>query len=322
MLIVDGHCDTLLELYRNTRSFWEENKKGHLDWPRLQKGLLNLQFMSIYIEPQYKPYGALCRALELIDYYRHLLLEGEGKLSTVMTKNDLQSLNNNEPRLSIVLSIEGGEALEGKLSTLRILFQLGIRSITLTWNQRNQLADGMGETVTKGGLTTFGREVVREMNRLGMLIDIAHLSEAGFWDVLSLSERPVAVTHACCAALHEHARNLTNEQLQALAENEGIIGINYCPYFLGKQKKITIDHVIAHLEYAVSVAGINHVGLGSDFDGIDKVPQGLENVAKVPALIEKMLQRGWHEEEVEKIMGGNFIRVLETILPEQSNKEK
>jgi membrane dipeptidase len=321
MLIVDGHCDTLLALYKNAHSFWEENKKGHLDWPRLQKGLLKMQFMSIYIEPQYKPYGALCRTLELIDYYQQLLMEGEGKLSTVLWKEDLQCLKK-DPLLRIVLSIEGGEALEGRLSTLRIFYQLGIRSLTLTWNQRNQLADGMGETVTKGGLTTFGREVVREMNRLGMLIDIAHLSEAGFWDVLSLSEQPVAVTHACCAALHEHARNLTNEQLQALAENEGIIGINYCPHFLGKQKKITLDHVIAHLEYAVSVAGINHVGLGSDFDGIDKTPQGLEDVAKVPALIEKMLQRGWHEEEVKKIMGGNFIRVLETVLPEQTNKKK
>ncbi len=322
MLIVDGHCDTLLELYKNSRSFWQENKKGHVDWPRLQAGLVNMQFMAIYIESQYKPVGALCRALELLDFYQNLWREANGKLVTLLSKEDLFWLRNEsrptDSRLRVLLSIEGGEALEGNLSTLRILFQLGIRSLTLTWNQRNQLGDGIWESAAHGGLTSFGREVVQEMNRLGMLIDLSHLSAAGFWDVLALTEQPVAVTHACCAALHEHPRNLTNDQLLALRENQGIIGINFFPHFLSKEKKITIEHVLAHLEYAASVVGIEHIGLGSDFDGINKVPQGLENVAKIPELIDRLLQRGWREEEVKKIMGGNFLRVLENVLPEQT----
>ncbi|HHZ16986.1 MAG TPA: dipeptidase [Peptococcaceae bacterium] len=348
MLIIDGHCDSLLELYKSGRSFWRRNLLGHLDWVRLQEGGLKLQFMAIYIEPQYKPVGALCRALELIDYYQSLVREGAGKLLTVKHKQDLpgrrkdatkqqedwpevqkESLEGQEnssgrqdkASLGVLLSIEGGEALEGKLSSLRLLFQLGIRSLTLTWNQRNQLADGVGESGTKGGLTAFGREVVREMNRLGMLIDLAHLSESGFWDVLSLTEKPVAVTHTCCFALHRHPRNLTNEQLLAIKNNQGIVGINFYPTFLGKQKKITLDQVVEHLEHAVSVCGVEHVGLGSDFDGIETVPRGLEDVSKLPALSEKLLQRGWKREEVEKIMGGNFLRVLETVLPEQTLSE-
>ncbi len=314
MIIVDGHCDTLLELYKNNRSFWTQNQEGHLDWPRLQKGLVGLQFMAVYIESRYKPYGALCRALEILDYYHSIVREGKGKLITVLYKKDLQGLHYSSPR--VLLSIEGGEVLEGKLSTLRILFQLGFRSLTLTWNQRNQLGDGVGEAKARGDLTTFGREVVQEMNKLGMLIDLSHLSEAGFWDALSLSAQPVAVTHSCCSALHQHPRNLTDAQLQALGQQKGIIGINFYPDFLGKQE-ITLDHVVQHLEHAVLIAGINQVGLGSDFDGIEKVPYGLEDGAKLPGLIEKLLQRGWKEEEVQKIMGGNYLRVLEKILPEE-----
>lgn len=327
MLIIDGHCDTLLELYKNSRSFWQRNKKGHIDWPSLQTAMVQVQFMALYIESQFKPVGALCRSLELLDYYQNLCHEGNGKLITILSKEDLLGLENetkekanqNDYRLRVLLSIEGGEVLEGNLSTLRILFQLGIRSLTLTWNQRNQLGDGIGETAARGGLTLFGREVVREMNRLGMLIDLSHLSAAGFWDVLSLTEQPVAVTHACCAALHEHPRNLTNEQLIALRENQGIIGINFYPHFLGGDKTITIDHVVEHLEYAVSVAGTDYVGLGSDFDGINKAPKGLDNVSKIPDLIDRLLRRGWREEEVKKIMGGNFLRVLENVLPEQTS---
>ena len=313
MIIVDGHCDTLLELYKNKRSFWAQNKEGHLDWLRLQKGLVSLQFMAIYIESRYKPHGALNRALEILDYYHSIVREGKGKLVTVLRKKDLQGLHHLLPR--VLLSIEGGEVLEGKLSTLRILFHLGFRSLTLTWNQRNELGDGVGEAKA-GGLTIFGREVVQEMNKLGMLIDLSHLSEAGFWDALSLSTQPVAVTHSCCSALHQHPRNLTDAQLQALGQQKGIIGINFYPDFLGKQK-ITIDHVIKHLEHAVSLAGINQVGLGSDFDGIEKVPYGLEDGTKLPSLMEKLLQRGWKEEEVQKIMGGNYLRVLGKILPEE-----
>lgn len=314
MFVVDGHCDTLLELFKNKRSLWVSNQTGHLDWSRLQEGMVGLQFMAIYIEPQYKPSGALCRVLEILDYYHQLQKEGKGQLITITAKKDLRRLSYHSPR--VLLAIEGGEALEGKLSTLRILFQLGFRSLTLTWNQRNQLGDGTWECGTGGGLTTFGREVVCEMNKLGMLIDVSHLSEAGFWEVISLSKKPIAATHSCCYALHKHPRNLTDAQLQTLGKKEGIIGINFYPDFLGA-KNINIDHVVAHIEHAASMAGIERVGLGSDFDGIEKTPCGLEDGTKHPCLIEKLLQRGWKEDDVQKIIGGNYIRVLEQILPDE-----
>ncbi|MDD2212146.1 MAG: dipeptidase [Clostridia bacterium] len=316
MMIIDGHCDTLLELFKNKRSFWVYNKEGHLDWPRLQKGQVGLQFMSIYIEPQYKFSGSLCRTLEILDYFYQLQREGKGQPLTVTKKKDLQKLNCCLPR--VLLAIEGGEVLEGKLSILRILFKLGFRSLTLTWNQRNQLADGVWETDTGGGLTTFGHEVIREMNRLGMLIDVSHLAESGFWDVLSLSTQPIAATHSCCFSLHSHPRNLSDVQLKALGDKEGIVGINFYPHFLGKNHhQMTIENVIKHLEHAVTVAGIDHVGLGSDFDGIEHVPQGLEDGTKFPCLINKLFQLGWKEKEIKKIMGGNYLRVLQQILPEE-----
>jgi membrane dipeptidase len=315
MIIVEGHCDSLLELFKNKRSFWVYNKHGHLDWPRLQKGQVSLQFMSIYIEPQYKFSGPLSRVLEILDYFYQLQREGKGQPLLVINKKDLQKLNYYSPR--VLLAIEGGEVLEGKLSVLRILFKLGFRSLTLTWNQRNQLADGVWEKETGGGLTAFGRDVVQEMNRLGMLIDVSHLSETGFWDVLSLSTQPIAATHSCCFSLHHHPRNLSDAQLKALGDKQGIIGINFYPHFLGENyNKITVGDVIKHLEHAVSIAGIDHVGLGSDFDGIDQVPQNLEDVTKLPCLINKLLQFGWKEEEVKKIIGGNYLRVLEQVLPE------
>ncbi|MDD2401105.1 MAG: dipeptidase [Clostridia bacterium] len=319
MYIVDGHCDSLLELYKNNRSFWEHNKAGqHLDWYKLQEGLVLLQFMAIYIEPQYKPFGALCRTLEILDYYyNNIEKNSSGKIVSINCKDDLNNLitkrKQGQQLIGVLLSIEGGEALEGKLSSLRVLYKLGIRSLTLTWNQRNQIADGVWETGTTGGITTFGKKVVEEMNTLGMIIDVSHISEAGYWDVLSMSKMPVIATHSCCRSLHDHRRNLSDEQLCALGKNGGLVGINFYPDFLG-ESKITINNVIEHIEHASIIAGVNNVGLGSDFDGIDKTPIGLENATKYPVLHEKMLQRGWKEEDVQKIMGGNYIRVLKQIL--------
>lgn len=313
MIVVDGHCDTILELYHKKRSFWDYNKEGHVDWPRLQAGKVNLQFFAFYIEPEYKPSGALSRVLELLAYFQDLRQDQKDKLSLILSQEDIKKLHPHAA--SALLAIEGGEVLEGKASALRFLFQLGFRSMTLTWNQRNQLADGAWEKENKGGLSVLGRQVVQEMNTLGMLIDVSHLNEAGFWDVLSRTQRPVAATHSCCRALKEHPRNLSNGQLRALRDNGGVIGINFYPGFLG-QTPCTLLRVAEHLEHAASVAGIDHVGLGSDFDGISLTPQGLSSAADFPCLTEVLIKRGWKQEEVAKAMGGNFIRVLQNVLPQ------
>jgi membrane dipeptidase len=311
-IVVDGHCDTILELYKTKRSFWEMGNKGHLDWPRLKEGKVNLQFLAFYIESEYKPAGSLARLLEMLAYFRKLQEEAPEKLHIIQNKNDLDVVNSRNN--SFLLAIEGGEVLEGKTSLLRILHELGFRCLTLTWNQRNALADGAWENVSCGGLTNHGKEVVNEMNELGMLVDVSHIADAGFWDVLSLTSKPIAASHSCCRTIHKHPRNLTDEQLTAIKKNNGIVGINFYPCFLGKGKT-TIDCVINHLEHAVSIAGIDHVGLGSDYDGINCTPKGLEDVTKIPYIAEKLLIRGWKEEEVKKIMGGNYLRVLYEVLP-------
>jgi membrane dipeptidase len=311
-LVVDGHCDSILECYKEKRDFIKSGLKGHLDLSRLKQGGVNLQFLALFIETQYKPYGALCRVLELLDFFYSLKNERGESLQIIKEQKDLLSLNTET--VKFLLTVEGGEALEGQLSTLRILFRLGIRSVTLTWNQRNQLGDGVWERESGGGLTTFGKAVIKEMNDLGMLVDVSHLSEGGFWDVISYTTKPIAATHSCCRVLHEHPRNLRNEQMEALQKNQGIIGINFCPEFLGRER-VTAETVIEHIEYAAGVAGVDHVGLGSDFDGIETTPAGLEDVSKMPLLTELLLQRGWKEEEVRKVLGGNYIRVLQQVLP-------
>jgi membrane dipeptidase len=311
-IVVDGHCDSVLELYKNERSFWKKGVQGHLDWPRLKEGKVNLQFLAFYIESEYKPAGALARLLELLAFFRKLQEEAPEKLQIVLSKKDLAavSYSNN----SFLLTIEGGEVLEGKTSLIRILYELGFRCLTLTWNQRNALADGAWENLSRGGLTRHGIDVVKEMNKLGMLVDVSHLADAGFWDVLSITNKPIVASHSCCRTIYDHPRNLSDEQLVAIKNNNGVIGINFYPGFLGAGKT-TIDCVINHLEHAASIAGVDHVGLGSDYDGINSTPEGLEDVTKIPYIAEKLLIRGWKEHEVEKIMGGNYLRVLFEILP-------
>lgn len=309
LILIDAHCDTMLELFKNKRSFWDLNHQGHIDWPRLKKAKVNLQFLAFYIEPEFKPAGALTRLLEILAYFRLQQEQCPGKMRIIRTKSDLEKIS--PKNTSFLLSIEGGEVLEHKLPLLGILYDLGFRCMTLTWNQRNDLADGIWESQSGGGLTTFGREVVCEMNRLGMLIDVSHLSEAGFWDVLKDTVKPIAATHSCCRALCDHPRNLTDDQLLALKKNNGIVGINFYPGFLDKNLPATINTVIAHIEHAVNIAGADHVGIGADFDGIEKTPQGLEDVTRLPEITNILLKRGWNEIDIKKIMGGNFLRVLQ-----------
>lgn len=313
MIIVDGHCDTLLELYNKKKDFYLENLDGHIDFPRLKKGKVNLQFFAIYIEPAYKPYGALCRTLEILDYFNSL------NICPVLYKEDLFKLNTK--KTMALLSIEGGEALERKLSSLRILFNLGIRALTITWNQRNFLADGTWEKDTAAGLTSFGKAVIEEMNNLGMVIDVSHIAERGFWDIIDISKKPIIASHSCCRSLYDHPRNLTDKQLKALGNNNGVVGINFYPGFLGKEN-VTIQDVLNHIEYAVEMAGLNHVGIGSDYDGIDCVPKGLEDVSKMPSIFEGLIKRGWKDEDAKKVLGGNFIRVLQENLPSKEGTKK
>jgi len=216
-------------------------------------------------------------------------------------------------RVGVMLTVEGGEALGGDPAVLRMLYRLGVRMLGLTWNGRNELADGVGERDTGGGLTALGQEVVREMDRLGMAVDISHLAEAGFWQVLQVGNRPPLASHANCAALCPHPRNLTDEQVKALGQKGGMVCLTFVPDFVDPDNP-TLERLVDHVVHASGLVGPGCVGLGSDFDGIEETIRGLESPACFPALATTLLNRGFTEEDVRGIMGENLVRYLGRVL--------
>lgn len=312
--VFDGHCDTILEIVNYKGSLGSRASTGHLDIPRLKEGGIDIQVFAVFIEDIYKPDRSLKRALQLIDCFYNEIEKNQNEISLVTNFKQLEEVNK-AGKIAAVLSIEGGEALEGDLAVLRVLYKLGVRLLTLTWNQRNQIADGLSESRTGGGLTEFGIRVINEMNRLGMLIDLSHLSEAGFWDVVKYSKTPITASHSNCYTICPHRRNLKDDQIKAIADGSGVIGITFVPNFLTQEsRKANLEDVIKHINYLVEKVGVDYVGLGSDFDGTDSLPLGLEGVEKVPNITIELLKRGYKEKDIKKILGGNFIRVFKKVV--------
>ena len=312
--VFDGHCDTILEVINHKRSLGSRTLVGHLDIPRMKEGGVDVQFFAVFIEDIYKPDRSLKRTLQLIDCFYKEIEKNQDDISLVTNYNQIEEVNS-AGKIAAILSIEGGEALEGDLGVLRVLYKLGVRLLTLTWNQRNQIADGIGESRTGSGLTEFGLKVIDEMNRLGMLIDVSHLSETGFWDVIKRSKAPIVASHSNCYALCPHLRNLKDEQIKALADKGGVIGITFVPNFLTQEKrKTTVEDVVKHIDYLVEKVGVDYIGLGSDFDGTGGLPLGLEGVDKVPNITGELLDRGYKEKDIKKILGENFLRVFKEVV--------
>ena len=313
-IVFDGHCDTILEVLNHKRTLEKKSAIGHLDIPRMKEGGVDVQFFAVFIEEIYKPDRSLKRTLQLIDCFYREIENNQDDISSVTNYDQLKETNR-AGKIAAVLSIEGGEALEGDLGVLRVLYRLGVRLLTLTWNQRNQIADGVGESRTGSGLTEFGLKVIDEMNDLGMLIDVSHLSETGFWDVIKRSKAPIVASHSNCYALCPHLRNLKDEQIKAIADKGGVIGITFVPNFLTQEKrKTTVEDVVRHIDYLAEKAGIDCVGLGSDFDGTGGLPLGLEGVDKIPNITEGLLDRGYKEKDIKKILGENFLRVFKEVV--------
>jgi len=307
--IIDGHCDSLLGVLNDNRKLGILSEEGQADFPRLIEGGVKLQFFAVFIESRYKPKQSVLRALEGIEAFHREIEENNDLVFLVDSKRQLEVLFNDDRKIGALLAIEGGEALGGQLSMLGILYRLGVRCLGLTWNQRNEIADGVGIGPEHQGLTEFGRQVIERMNELGMLIDLAHIAEKGFWDTLKCSRKPVIVTHANCRSLCDHPRNLSDQQLRALAEQGGCLGITFVPQFVD-QKASSLEKVVRHIQYAVQKMGEDHVGLGSDFDGMDTRVQGLEEARKFPFLAEVLKNKGFSETVIEKIMGTNWLRIL------------
>jgi membrane dipeptidase len=321
--VVDAHIDTLLDImvpsarplkYPTPRDFGDRSTTGHVDLPKLLESGIDLQVFAAYIQPEYKIERALHRVVQLIDRFYQVLGEHQDRLLLFTKVSDVREAEK-KSKIAAMLSIEGGEAVEADLRILRVLHRLGVKAMTLTWNERNQIADGAAEGRTRGGLTNFGVELVAEMNRIGMIVDVSHISDAGFFDVIETTNSPIIASHSNCRALCNHRRNLTDEMIKLLAGKGGVMGMNFAPSFVDENKgHVTLDRVLDHVDHVVKTVGVEHVGLGSDFDGIDSTPKGLENVTRMPYFTEGLLKRGYNEDDILKILGENFLRVFKRVI--------
>jgi membrane dipeptidase len=295
------------------RTLKDTNERGHWDLQKSKEGNVALQFMAAFIESEYKPDRSIRRGFQLINAANRFINENIDAVFPILNRADLQKIPDKH-KVGLLISVEGGEILGNDILMVDKIFQLGVRALGLTWNQQNAIGYGVGASDQKEGLTFFGKQVIKRLNELGMLIDVSHLNEYGFWDVLECSRYPVAASHSCAKALCSHPRNLTDQQLKSLAANGGVVGVNFNPPFLTTNPVAKREDVVRHISYIAEIAGVEVVGLGSDFDGISDVPELLTDAAQYPGLAQDLLKAGFSIEEIKKIFNKNFMRLLSSVL--------
>lgn len=292
--IFDTHCDTLCSVLDYGKSIVMND--CHVDIERMKKYEQYTQVFACFMDPVYKSCAA-DRTLNLIDTFHN----------TVSDK-----LPDN---VRGILSIEGGEGIYS-LAHLRNFYRLGVRIIALTWNFSNHIASGALETDETRGLTEFGKLVVAEMNRLGIFADVSHLNDKSFYDVAEYSNKPIIASHSNARAVCRSKavcpveRNLTDDQFEIIKKSGGCVGINFCPDFLNESGKADIEDIIRHIEHFMSLGGEDNVGIGADFDGIDSTPDGINGVEDIYKIFDRLLQKGYTENQIEKISHKNFERIL------------
>jgi membrane dipeptidase len=356
-IIVDGHCDTPYRLLRHDVHLDEHDTEAQADLGSLLESGITASFFAAYVPPFYAGRGAADFARRLIRLIHEEAARLPGQLVVGTTAQAIRDAKTSG-RIALMIGVEGGHAIEDSLDILRELYDSGARYLTLTHVNTNNWADSSGDGGRHGGLTDFGRSVVRTMNDLGMIVDVSHVADSTYYHVLETTRTPVVATHSSCRALCNHSRNMTDAMLRDLAGNGGICMINFFSAFLNSEvaavlKKAqkrprvngaggaggteevpndrvdwqsyvewfrslgcptaTIDDAVDHVLHATEVAGIDHVGIGSDFDGVPALPDGLSNASFLPALTSRLLERGLSEMDVEKVLGLNFLRVFESI---------
>jgi membrane dipeptidase len=303
--------------------------RTHTDLKRLRDGGVDAQFFSIFAHPRYAdaPGGSKGRALAMIDALEEQIRRHSTDLELAVLAEDVRRTAG-EGRIAALLGLEGGHALEDDLANLREFRERGVRYVTLTWSNTHNWADSSGGERRHGGLTDFGREVIGEMNRLGMIVDVSHASDETFWDALEATGAPLMASHSSARALVDNPRNMDDEMLRAVGGNGGIVMVNFGGHFIDPKKAtrwrlikdavlhwgpspVALDLLLDHIDHVVDVAGIDHVGLGSDFDGTLFLPDGVSDVSGVPRVTAGLLERGYSEADVRKILGENVLRVLE-----------
>lgn len=315
MFICDCHCDTLTELYNKNASLYENEQ--HFDIKRQIALGGGLQFCAIYVPTEVFRYqGGLRYTLCLLDKYNQEIKKlHENGIDVLQVRTAEDAGNVLKHKAATLLAIEEGGAIDGSLEALRCLYELGVRAMTLTWSNRNDIADGINEEATGSGLTLFGKQVVAEMNRLGMLVDVSHISTAGFWSVIETSTKPIIATHSNAKSLCSHPRNLNDEQIKALAQNGGLAGITFAGQFLEEDwRNACIESVYKHIDYMLNLIGNDdHIGFGSDFDGISHPPYNIQGIQDYKPLIE-YLSKYYSDETINKITHQNVINLLQKVL--------
>ena len=315
MFVLDSHCDTPLQMMRGL-DIGTDNGRGHVDIAKLKEGGVDASFFALYTSAELTPEEATSTTLEMLGKIYDAIDAHKDCLALALSPQDALK-NKDKGLISIFLGMENGSPIHKSLSLLRMYYRMGVRYLTLTHNGDNEIADSAAEGTRWHGLSPFGREVVDEMNRLGMIVDIAHVSDETFYDVIGCSKSPIVSTHSCCRALASHRRNMTDDMLRSLAYNGGVMQVNFYPAFLSdsyETKMPTVSDIADHIDHAVKVAGIDHVGIGTDFDGIEITPIGMEDISKLPKIFDELTIRGYSDDQIEKIAGGNFLRVFNDVI--------
>ncbi len=298
---------------------------GHTDLVRLREGGVGAMFFSVFVAANYvEGNHSANRTLQMIDTVRHdIIARYPNDFMFATTAAEIEAAHK-QGKIAAAMGIEGGHAIEDSLRLLRDYYKLGIRYMTLTHFNTNNWADSSGDITRTdvqhhNGLTDFGKDVVREMNRLGMMVDISHVADKTFWDALEISSAPIIASHSSCRALTNVPRNMTDEMIVALAKKGGVIQINFSCDFLKEgtghkgEPRATLADVVAHIDHVKQIAGVDAVGIGSDFDGISCTPEGLDDVSKFPNLTRALLEKGYSAEDIRKIYSGNLLRVMRAV---------
>jgi membrane dipeptidase len=354
VLGIDGHNDTIQRVIYENIDLGNQLKDGMVDLPRLRAGGVQVPFFALWVPTYYKGSEAVRRTLDLRDAMQHVLDSHADQIELATSAHDIERITK-QKKIAAVLSVEGGHQIADDLAVLRMYRRMGVLSMTLTHFRSNDWADSSTGKQEHNGLTDFGKQVVREMNTIGMIVDVSHVSDKTFYDVLQVTTKPVIASHSSCRTMSDVPRNMTDDMFRALARNGGVVGINFSASFLNQadadelKRKIsdenaleptvtgpeldafaareflqeknayhvghaTVEDAAACIDHVVKIAGIDHVGMGSDFDGITSVPHGLEDVSKTPNLRAALLRRGYSEADVRKIMGENFLRVIREVV--------
>lgn len=355
VLGVDSHNDTLQRVLIEGVDIGKRLPDGSVDLPRLREGGIHVPFFALWVPMYYHGAEAVRRTLDLRDAMQSVLDKYPDQIELATSGRDIERIVR-QKKIAAVLTIEGGHQIDDDLRVLRMYRRMGILSMTLTHFRSNNWADSSTGAPLHNGLTDFGRQVVREMNAIGMIVDISHVSDKTFYDTLAVSTKPVIASHSSCFTQSDVPRNMKDDMFRALARNGGVVGVNFGASFLNQKDAEDLRQVIAKrnateptvsgaeldqfaakdradgddthpktgaatledaaqcIDHIVKVAGIDHVGIGSDFDGLRSVPIGLEDFSKIPALTDALLRRGYKEQDIQKIMGGNFLRVVKEVV--------